>query len=170
MNIIERGWNYCDWEAFTKDQRGHGELIRQLKKLVKSKYHLKIVEFNKKEAQIAQRHGLKTHYYTPHEPDLIISDGEDPEDRIFIEYVNTTGKNLQNFLRDLKGMLALSTIIKSYRGFVVVTRDSIYKKFWSTTLQKNIPVEIMSLKSFFFALDQNKSIPYRLDYLIGKEK
>lgn len=161
-----KGWEFCDWESFPKTSSGHGALVRQLKKIVRSKYGLKIVKFDRKEACIAERHGRSPHHYTPHKPDLIITNGENPEDRIFIEYVNTTGRNLQNFVRDLRGMLALSTIIKSSKGFILAIRHSIYqKKCWSTVLPIDSPVEPMSLKSLLFALDKKD-----LHYLVGQNR
>lgn len=158
-----KGWEYCDWENFPKTSSGHDSLVRQLKIIVLSKYGLKIVKFDNKEAHIAIRHERTPHYYSPHKPDLIIADGEKPEDRIFIEYVNTTGKNLQNFVRDLRGMLALSTVVKSSRGFVLAIRHSIFRTCWPTELRIDIPVELMSLKSLLFALDVKN-----LDYLVGR--
>ena len=145
-----RGWEFRDWESF----KTHAEVVGQLKKIVKSRYqYLKLLKFDKKEACIAQRHGQKPLCYVAHTPDLIIADTEKLKDRIFIAYVNTLGRNRQNFLRDLRGMLALSTVLKSYRGFVLTIRHSIFTESWSTTLPSDSPVEIMSLKSLLFALD-----------------
>jgi len=158
-----KGWDFCDWEAFAKNQKGHAELIRQLKKIVREKYGLKILKFDKKEAYIAARYRLvKPTYYTYHEPDLIITDSERLEDRIFIEYVNTPGKNMKNFLRDLRGMLALSSVIKNSRGFVLAIRESLFRKYMFE-LPRDSPVEIMSIKSLLYALDIGD-----LDYLVGR--
>lgn len=158
-----KGWEFCDWEAFPKNQKGHAELIRQLKKIVRKKYSLKILKFDKKEAYIAARYRLKKSIiYVPLVPDLIITDSEKLEDRIFIEYVNTPGGNLKNFLRDLRGMLALSSVIKNSRGFVLAVRDSFYRNY-TFELPSNSPVEIMSIKSLLYALDIKN-----LDYLVGR--
>ena len=155
MKSLERfrAWRSYDWESFPKDTRGHAALVRQLRKAVRSKYHLKLVKIDRKEARIAERHGRRPHYYVAHNPDLIITDGEKPDDRVFIEYVNTLGGNLQNFLRDLRGMLALSTVVQRGRGFVLAIRHSIYRQCWPTALPKNSPVEIMSLKSMLDLLN-----------------
>ena len=111
------------------------------------------MKFDKKEAYIAARYRLKKPiYYVPLVPDLIIADGERLEDRIFIEYVNTPGGNLKNLLRDLRGILALSSVIKNSRGFVLAIRDSIHRKN-TFELPSDSPVEIMSIKSLLYALD-----------------
>jgi len=158
------GWQFCDWESFPKTTSGHAAVVRKLKDIIESKYCLKLVEFDEKEACIAMRHGNPPLLYVPHIPDLIIADGEKPEDRIFIEYVNTAKGSRQNYIRDLRGMLALSTVIKNSKGFIVAVRHSIYQnKCWSTSLPKDSLVELMSLKSLLFALDKND-----LNYLVGK--
>ncbi|MEM2971167.1 MAG: hypothetical protein QW270_01915 [Candidatus Bathyarchaeia archaeon] len=148
-----------DWESFPKNRKGHDALVNQLLELIKSKYHLRCLEFDEKEAAIAERHGQRPRYYVAHKPDLIIADEQRLESRIFIEYVNTP----RSYLRDLRGMLALSTLIKHYKGFVLAIRHSIFPRIWSTALSLEIPVEIMSLKSLLFALDKQD-----LDYLVGK--
>jgi hypothetical protein len=101
------------------------------------------------------------------DPDLIINVGERPEDRIFIEYVNTAGRYLQNFIRDIRGMLALSAVVKRRRAFVLATRHSIYPECWRVVPHaiRGGPVEIMSLKSLLFALDKAD-----YDYLVGRNK
>ena len=153
-----KGWELCDWESFPKTKIGHDALIKKLKYIIVTKYHLKLVNFNEEEAHIAIRHGRKPHYYTAHKPDLIITKEEKPENRIFIEYVNTNN----SFLRDLRGMITLSTVVKSSRGFVLAIRHSIYKKYSLTGLQKDRPVELMSLKSILHSLDVGD-----LDWLVG---
>lgn len=150
-----RGWYSCDWESFPKNQKGHHEIVRRLKTLVKSKYNLKIEKLKKDEAWIAERHSMrKPLYYVAHVPDVIITNGRKPEDRIVVEYVNTEGKNDQNFLRDLRGMLALSTVMKA-RGFVVAVRDSIFKKYAVRIgVHKDSKVSLMSIKSLLYFLDR----------------
>lgn len=163
-----RGWNSIDWESLPKTRKGHDEIVARLKTIFKSKYNLKIETFNRKcrkEARIAEKHSLrKPHYYVAHVPDILITNGNKPEDRIFIEYVNTEGKNSQNFLKDFRGMLALSRVMNA-QGFVLAIRHSIFKKyaFVNISRSKYSKVEIMSLKSLFFALDRGD-----LDYLVGK--
>ena len=158
-----RGWKSCDWESFPRTKRGHDELVRRLKKIIRSEYGLRLVKFDRKEASVAERHGYKSHHYVAHEPDLVIADREGAENRIFVEYVNTLGNDLGNFIRDLRGMLSLSTIVKSYRGFVLAVRDSAFHASWCTNLPRDSPLEIMSLKSLLFALDKKD-----LAYLVGK--
>jgi hypothetical protein len=139
--------------------------VHKLKEIVESKYHLKLGKLDEKEECIAWRVGKKPIY--PHSPDLIINVGEKPEDRVFIEYVNTTGRYLQNFIRDFRRMLALSAVVKRRMGFVLATRHSIYPECWSVVPHalKGGPIEIMSLKSLFFALDRQA-----YDYLVGRNK
>jgi hypothetical protein len=160
-----RGQDLYDWEGFPKDQKGHDEIVRLLRTVLVD-YGLKVWQFNPKEVAVAWhlREGAKPHPYVPHEPDLIASAGDRPEDRIFIEYVNSAGPRAQNFLRDLRGMLALSAVMKHYYGFLVVVRESCITRCW-TTLKGDSPVRIMRLRIFFDYLD-NK------DYgsLVGKRR
>lgn len=163
-----RGWNFCDWESFPRNKKGHDGLIKKLKEMVFSVYRLKLVDWNeelRKEASIAEKHGRRLWYYVAHKPDLVINVGTSKKDRIFIEYVNTLGRGRSNFLRDLRGMLALSIAIKKCRGFVLAIRHSDYAECQPTALPKNSPVEIMSLKSLFFALDKQD-----YDYLVGRQE
>jgi len=161
-----KGWDFCDWEKdFRRNKSGHDTLVRQLKEVIKTKYHLKLGKLDETKESIAWRHGEKPIF--AHNPDLTINVGEKPEDRIFIEYVNTPGESLNNFIRDFRGMLALSAVVKRCRGFVVAVRDSIYPECWYI-VQHTIrggPVEIMSLKSLFFALDRED-----YDYLVGRNR
>jgi hypothetical protein len=159
-----RGWNLCDWELFPRDQGGHNEIVRQLRNTLILEYGLKVEKFDLKEAAIAWRVGLKGRPYVPHKPDLIVNVGNGPEDRIFMEYVNTLGKGLQNYLRDLRGMLALSAVIRRYRGFLLVIRNSCFVQSY-TILRKDSPVESMSLKSFFHSLDRKD-----YDWLVGRRR
>ena len=144
-----RGWSSCDWESFSQKRDGHDKIIQQLEKIFRSKYHLKLEKFNRKEAWIAEKHKLRNpHYYVAHEPDIIITNGGKPEDRIVIEYVNSE----RNFLFDLRGMLALERVMKAH-GFVLAIRHSIFKGHALVAIQKNSKVEIMSLKSLLNLLD-----------------
>lgn len=70
-----------------------------------------------------------------------------PEERIVIEYINSKSA----YLRDLRGILALSRIMKA-KGFVIVIRHSIYPPYALTGIVKDI-VWIMSLKSMLNLLD-----------------
>lgn len=158
------GWESRDWEDFTKDSNGHTALVRELKRIIVSKYHLKLCKFNKKEAAIAERGEFKPIHYVVFTPDLIFfSEGNDPNSRVFVEYVNTLGRNFQNYVRDTRGMLALSTKVKNVLGFVVVVRDSIFTQSYKLRPYRDTIVEAMSLKSFFFALDQED-----YGYLVGE--
>ena len=147
-----KGWDFCNWESFPKNKKGHNALVHQLVEIVKSMYRLKFGKLDEEEC-IAWRPTGEPIF--AHNPDLIIQVGSKSEDRIFIEYVNTKGRSLQNFIRDLRGMLALSAAVKRYRGFVLAIRDSIYPECY-TALSKQTcePIEPMSLKSLLFALDK----------------
>jgi hypothetical protein len=147
--------------------------VRELKYVLVVKYGLKVWQFNPKEAAIAwhlreglkyRRYGVHQHPFVPHEPDIIASVGNGLEDRIFIEYVNSPGPRAQNYLRDLRGMLALSAVIKHYYGFLIVVRESCISRCW-TTLREDSPVHVARLKMLFYYLD-------RKDYrsLVGKRK
>lgn len=157
-----KGWNYCKWELFDKTQSGHAALIKKLEEIIESKYNLKLDKLDEKEECIAW--GRRNRPIFPHNPDIIINVGDKPEDRIFIEYVNTSGRYRQNYIRDLRGMLALSAVVKRARGFVVVTRDSIWTEcYGSLHKERDRLVEPMSLRSLFYALDKED---YNL--LVGK--
>ena len=157
-----RGWEYCDWELFDKTRSGHAALVRKLKEIVTSKYNLKLGRLDEKGECIAW--GRRGRPIFPHTPDIIINVGDKPEGRIFIEYVNTLGRYRQNYIRDLRGMLALSAVVKRARGFIVATRDSIWKECYSPLHKERAgPVEPMSLKSLFHALDKKD-----YDYLVGR--
>ena len=179
-----KGWESYDWESFPENKSGHDALVRHLKEIVESKYRLELVEFDEEEAQIASWHGRKRRYIVAHKPDLIITDmpcyGDKREDRVFIEYVNTLGRSRnyisrQNYIRDLRGMLALSATVKVSRGYVVAVRDSVFKLIWPTELKEDSPVEVMSLRSLFFTLDRivEKEDPLTRirgwDYLVGRK-
>jgi hypothetical protein len=136
--------------------------VRKLKEIVTSKYNLKLDQLDEKEECIAW--GRRGRPIFPHKPDIIINVGDKPEDRIFIEYVNTSGRYRQNYLRDLRGMLALSAVVKRARGFVIATRDSIWKECYGPLHKERAGlVEPMSLKSLFHALDKED-----YNYLVGK--
>lgn len=157
-----RGWDYCEWELFDTTRSGHAALVKKLEEIVKSKYCLKLDRLDEKEECIAW--GRRSRPIFPHKPDIIINVGDKPEGRIFIEYVNTPGRYRQNYLRDLRGMLALSAVVKRARGFVVATRDSIWKECYSPLHKIRAGlVEPMSLKSLFYALDKKD-----YDYLVGR--
>lgn len=144
-----RGWDFCDWESFSQKRDGHDKIIQQLEKIFRSEYHLKLEEFDEKEAWIAVKHKLRNpHYYVAHKPDLIITEGEKPEDRIVIEYVNSE----RMFLFDLRGMLALERVMKA-RGFILAIRHSVFRGHALTAISKYSKVEIMSLKSLLDLLD-----------------
>jgi hypothetical protein len=157
-----RGWKCCNWEVFDRTRSGHAALVRKLKEIIECNYHLKLDKLDEKEECIAW--GCHNRPIFPHNPDVIINIGNRPEDRIFIEYVNTPGRYRQNYIRDFRGMLALSAVVKRARGFVVATRDSIWKEC-------NLPlhkiraglVESMSLRSLFYALDKKDYA-----YLVGR--
>jgi len=85
-------------------------------------------KFDKEEALIAIKHikgRRKPHCYVAHEPDCILSfkDGN-PDNRIVIEYVHSA----RNFLFDLRGMIALSTVMKA-RKFLLIINDDIFQQY-----------------------------------------
>jgi hypothetical protein len=162
-----RGWGSYDWESFD-----HTHVVRLLKKIIETKYNLRTIPFDrkiKKEAEIAVKHGLRdSHPYVAHTPDIIIKTGEELEDRIFIEYVNTQGTNDSQFLFDLRGMIALSRLMKA-RGFVVAIRHNISPKYSFTKLPVSSYVVVMSLKSLLFALDKG-ALGYLCDEDLRKKQ
>ena len=149
-----RGWHSHEWESFN-----HNEVVRLLKRIIKTNFGLPIIPFDseiKKEAEIATKYRLRgSRSYVAHIPDIIIQTGNTPEDRIFIEYINTEGTNDSQFLFDMRGMVALSRLVKA-RGFIVAMRHSIFPKYFVTELPVSSYVVVMSLKSLLSALDKRE--------------
>jgi len=159
---VVRSWYSYPWESLN-----HYKVISLLKKIIKTKYDLATVPFHnemKKEAEIAIKYRLRNpRSYVAHTPDIVIRTGDKPEDRILIEYINSEGKNDRQFLFDLRGMVALSRLMKA-RCFIVAIRHSIYLKYGFTSLPVLSYVVIMSLKSMLYALDNGD-----LDYLCDED-
>jgi len=146
-----RAWNSYDWELFSNERQGHDEVVNLLKVIFRSKYNLRLDEFDPKEAEIAVKHSLRRpHYYVAHRPDILIADGDRPQDRIVIEYVNSE----RSFLRDLRGMLAISMMMMKARGFILAIGHSVFREHAFVGIPKNSKLEIMSMKSLLDLLDK----------------
>lgn len=145
LPIIYR--QHYSWESLN-----HSEVVSSLENIIKTKYGPITVPFDngmKKEAEIAIKYKLRNpHPYVAHTPDIVMKTGDRPEDRIFIEYINSKGQ----FLFDLRGMVALSRLMKA-RAFVVAIRDSIYSKY-SFGLPALSYVVVMSLSSLLSNVDK----------------
>jgi hypothetical protein len=117
-----------EWESLPRNAKGHEKVINKLKKLIEENYHVEVSKaFNEnedKELWVAFNERSKRHHVI-FQPDLIVRHG----DRIFIEYVNTQGKDSENFLRDLRGMIALECVMKQRKlkaeYFILALRQSI---------------------------------------------
>ena len=145
-----------EWEKLAQSRNGHNKIVKKLGEIVESrgkKGYPKRVRFTddlEKELCIASEHRLKKDKnYVAYKPDLIITLGMDPEDRIFIEYVNTKGRNSGNFLRCLRGMRALECAmkvrgLKAY-GFVLALRDSFAKDYMTGVPKSESILDIMPL-------------------------
>jgi hypothetical protein len=135
----------------------HSEVVSSLENIIKTKYGPVTIPFDngmKKEAEIAIKYKLcNPHSYVAHTPDIIMKTGDRPEDRIFIEYINSDGGQ---FLFDLRGMVALSRLMKA-RAFVIAIRDSVYLKY-TISLPVKSYVVVMSLSSLLSNLDKGSFV------------
>ncbi len=130
-----------EWEKLAGLPGGHYKVVGKLKEIVDSRRQLegypKQVGFTddlRRELWIAGEHRLeKEFYFVAYVPDIIVALGANPEDRIFIEYVNTEGVNSINFLRCLRGMRALECVMRvrglKAKGFVLALRESFARKY-----------------------------------------
>ena len=118
--------NNEEWESLARKHNGHEEVVNRLKKLIEEKYSVEVSKaFRKHEHEelwIAFNEKTKRHHVV-FQPDLIVRHG----DRMFIEYVNTQGEDDCNFLRDLRGMIALECVMKQRKlkaeYFILALRD-----------------------------------------------
>jgi hypothetical protein len=146
-----------EWEKLAKLPGGHNKIVRKLREIVELKGlkgYPKRVPFTddlRRELWIASKHTLKKEIpYVAYKPDLIITLGPKPEDRIFIEYVNTEGRISENFRRCLRGMRALECVMRvrglKARGFVLALRDSFANNYSSHGLPSSESIlDIMPL-------------------------
>lgn len=120
-------------------------MVDELRGIFESKNGVRIVEFDRKEAWVGEKHKLRNpHYYVAHEPDIVLSDGDRLGDRVFVEYVNSK----RHFLFDLRGMLALSTVVRERRGFILAVRDSVFRDGIALVgIHRDSNLSIMSLGS-----------------------
>jgi len=104
--------------------REHDKIVTDLKAQLESK-GFKLWSFRKDEAMISQI-GYRTIKpkvaHVEFKPDIILSGDEKLEDRFFIEYIHTK----EQFVHDLRGMIALKQKIKKARGFHLIINDSIH--------------------------------------------
>ena len=158
-----KGWTVCDWESFSRQKKGHDKLVRRLKDIIRTKYHLKVRGLSENERRelwiTTWLRGGKHHHHIIFEPDIIIRYGDKPEERVFVEYVNTEGKGSQNFLRDLRGMTALERAMNKRElkslGFVLALRHSFAHKYLlSHPIHRTSKLIITSLKDLLNDLDR----------------
>jgi len=158
------------WEKLARQEDGHELVVQKLKEIVKSKYGLETEPLRRieKDVWIAEKRTLgRTYHHVPHRPDLIITDDiARPERRVFVEYVNSEGKNSANFLRDLRGMIALEAIMKikrlKARKFILALRDSFAKKYTGRPFYEYFTTEPLSLHDMLHYLDKGG-----IDRLVG---
>lgn len=158
-----KGWELYDWEEIANLEHGHHEIVRLLKDLIKSKYHLVERGFTQKERKqlwiTTWRTAKRKIHHIIFNPDIIIRYGEKPEDRLLIEYVNTEGTNSRNFLRDFRAMTALECIMKergiAALGFKLVLLTSFSRKYaLSHPTYHKSKLDIMSLETLLNNLDR----------------
>lgn len=145
------------------NRRGHHQIVADLKEQLRSK-GFKILPFPKQEAMIAEigHDALNPKIkHTAFRPDIIMSGDEEAQDIFFLEYVHTE----KRYVHDLRGMIALSSMIKKARAFILIINDSIYPPHGPL---KGVigEVERMSLSLFRNALNKYSKEVF-LRYLEG---
>jgi len=154
----KRSWKMMheEWEELAKSPGGHNKVVGKLREIIKMKGLKgcpKLVPLSddlREELCIAEeRKAGRRVYYVPYVPDLIITLSEKPEDRIFVEYVNTEGRKSENFQRCLRGMLALECVMRvrglKARGFVLALRETLARKYLLRGIQREFMLDIMPL-------------------------
>jgi hypothetical protein len=129
--------------------RKHDKIVANLREQLQLK-GFKILSFPKRETMIAEIGHFSLKPKIAHiifRPDIVLGVNEDLKDRFFIEYVHTR----ERYVHDLRGMMALSNMIESARGFILVINDDIYVPLKGVRSRK---VESMSLSMFLKALDK----------------
>jgi hypothetical protein len=148
MGKKTREWKFHDWELLGRKGKGHDEVVNRLKEFIEKRYSVKVSrDFRKQEREqlwIAFNEQSKRHHVI-FRPDLIVRYG----DRMFIEYVNSQGKNSENFSRDLRGMIALECTMKQ-RGlkaeyFILVLRESLGTYLLNRPIYAKYELDIMPL-------------------------
>lgn len=134
-----------------ENRKDHHKIVADLKEQLRSK-EFKILPFPKHEAMIAEigHNAVNPKIaHTAFRADIIVSGDGEAEDRFFLEYVHTE----KRYVHDLRGMIALSSMIKKARAFVLIINDSIYPPHGPL---KGVigQVERMSLSSFRNALNK----------------
>ena len=96
-------------------------------------------------------------YYVPHVPDIMIKYGTDPKSWMYIDYVNTEGRNI---IRDYRGMIALEAVMKvrgiKYLGFILALRDRFHRKYVLYGSYKKFKIETYALTDLIKSLDRNR--------------
>jgi len=148
MRKKTREWKFHDWELLARKRGGHDEVVNRLKEFIEKKYSVEVSrDFTEQELEqfwIAFNERSNRHHAI-FVPDLIVRYGN----RMFIEYVNRQGKDSGNFLRDLRGMIALESTMKQ-RGlkaehFILVLRESLSTYLSTRPIYAKYELDIMPL-------------------------
>jgi hypothetical protein len=145
-----------EWES-------HEEVVNRLKKLIEDKYSVKVsrdfIKQEREELWIAFNERSKRHHII-FRPDLIVRHG----DRIFIEYVNTQGKDSENFLRDLRGMIALEGVMKQRNlkaeYFILALRESISNYSLQRPINAQSVLDIMPLSILLRHIERGQLLSF----------
>jgi len=152
-----------EWESLARKRNGHEEVVNRLRKLIEDRCSVEVSkEFRKqerKELWIAFNESSKRHHVI-FRPDLIVRHG----DRIYIEYVNTQGKDSRQFLNDLRGMIALECVMKN-RGlkaeyFILALRDSIAKYSLERPIYGKYELDIMPLSILLRHIERGRLLSF----------
>jgi hypothetical protein len=140
----------------SKSRKQHDIVLEQLRAVFKE-VGFQFEKFDREEGLIAIKHikgRTKPHCYVAHEPDCVInSKVGDPENRIAIEYVHRA----RNFLFDLRGMIALSTVMKA-KKFLLVINDNIFQQYELVGVNSKEKVNMMSLQTLVEGLNKIGSL------------
>jgi hypothetical protein len=165
--------NYRDstyWESLASKPSGHQKVVNALKEVIKSKYDLTLGEFDdnwkkdvwtlSRQIKLTSKKGKiyhRTINYVPHIPDIMIKYGATPQSWLYIDYVNTEGRNL---IRDYRGMIALEAVMKirgmEYLGFILALRDSFREKYTFYGSYKYFKISLDSLTYLIKCLDEKR--------------
>jgi hypothetical protein len=156
-------WKSHDWELLARKRKGHEEVVNRLRELIEKRYSVKVNrDFGKQEREqlwMAFNERSKRHHVI-FRPDLIVRHG----DRMFIEYVNSQGKNSENFLRDLRGMIALECSMKQRKlkaeYFILALRERLSTNLLQRPIYGNYELDIMPLSILLRHIERGRLLSF----------
>ena len=133
------------WEELACKKNGHHKVVEKLREIIKSEYQLELGKFSnswKEKVWIMKKTSTRKgkrikkpsriDYCVPHVPDIVIEYSHSLNSWVYLDYVNTKGKDWSNLVRDYRGLIALEAVMRvkkrRYRRFVIAVRDRIFKE------------------------------------------